>query len=273
MEPFKDRLVYITGGSSGIGLAVARILSARGAHIAIFARNTENLETARRDIEQVRQSPSQKITCLQMDVSDDQDVQKKMAAAAAHFGIPDLVITSAGAGHADNFENISHDDFDALMKVNVYGTRSVIAALVPEMKKKRGGRIVILSSAAGLMGVFGYSSYSTTKFALVGFADCLRTELKPHGIAVTLVCPPEVDTPFLSNEKTLPLEGQVLKNIAGTLKVEPVARAIVRGIERNNYLVIPGWWTRYLYFNHRLLNGWGTRLVSDLVVKWVQHLK
>jgi 3-dehydrosphinganine reductase len=273
MKNFHEQLVYITGGSSGIGLAVARELSGRGAHIAIFARNPENLETARRDIEQSRRSAAQRISCLQMDVTDDRDVQDKMSAAVSRFGIPDLLITSAGAGHADNFENISHDAFDALMKVNVYGTRSVVAALVPEMKKKPGGRIVILSSAAGLMGVFGYTSYSTTKFALVGFADCLRTELKPHGIAVTLVCPPEVNTPFLSNESALPLEGRVLKDIAGTLQVEPVARTIVRGIERNRYLVIPGWWTRYLYFNHRLTNGWGTRLVTDLVVTWVRHLR
>jgi short-subunit dehydrogenase len=272
MNYFEGRLAYITGGSSGIGLAVARELSARGAHIALFARNRENLANACTELESMRRSTAQRIAWMQMNVADDRDVQEKAAAAIARFGVPDLLITSAGAGHADHFENISHDAFDALMKVNVSGTRSVIAALVPEMKK-RGGRIVILSSAAGLMGVYGYSSYSTTKFALVGFADCLRTELKPQGIAVTLVCPPEVNTPFLTNETDLPLEGRVLKDIAGTLKPGPVASAIVRGIQRDRYLVIPGWWTRFLYFNHRLTNGWGTRLVTDLVVKWIRYLR
>lgn len=272
MNYFENKLAYITGGSSGIGLAVARELAGRGSNIAIFARNQANLEKACTEIESVRRSPAQSIACMQMDVADDRDVREKTAAALDRFGVPDLLITSAGAGHADLFENISQKAFDALMKVNVYGTRSIIAALVPAMKKP-DGRIVILSSAAGLMGVYGYSSYSTTKFALVGLADCLRTELKPHGLGVTLVCPPEVDTPFLSGESDLPPEGRVLKDIAGTLKAGPVARAIVRGIERNRYLVIPGWWTRFLYLNHRLTNGWGTRLVTDLVVKWVRYLK
>ena len=271
MKDFTDKRVYITGGSSGIGLAVARGLASRGAHIAIFARNMAGLESARKTIEGDRRSSAQKVDVMQVDVADHDDVTEKMKQAVAGFGVPDIVITSAGVGNADYFENISHEAFDALMKTNVYGTRSVIAALVGDMKKHGGGQIVIIASAAGFMGMFGYTSYATSKFALVGFAESLRAELKPQGIAVTLVCPPEVDTPFLKNEGTLPAEGRTIKKLTGTLTVQPVADTIIKGIAGKRFLVIPGRWIQFLFLNHRLTNGWATRYTSDLVVKWVQR--
>ncbi len=181
MQNFTNKLVYITGGSSGIGLETARLLSSLGAHIVIFARNKEKLDRARKDIEDHRLSSTQNISTMQVDVADHDDCRIKMNDAIRQFGVPDIVITSAGVGNADHFENISHDAFDSLMKINVYGTRSVIAALLPFMKS-RGGQIVIISSVAGLMGMFGYTSYATTKYALVGFAECLRSELKRYDI-------------------------------------------------------------------------------------------
>ncbi len=243
-----------------------------GADIAIFARNKDRLDQARKDIERHRRSPDQKIHSMQVDVADNDDVQEKMKEAIIQFGIPDIVITSAGIGQADLFENISHHAFDALMKINVYGTRSVIAALLPSMKD-RGGQIVILSSAAGLMGMFGYTSYATSKYALVGLAECLRSELKCCNIAVTLVCPPEVDTPFLANEAGIPPEARALKNFAGALKPGPVARTIVNGIRKKKFLIVPGLLAKLLYLNHRLTNGLATRLSSDIIVRLVRMMR
>lgn len=272
MEYFKDRLVYITGGSSGIGLETARQIAAKGAHITLFARNEAGLEAARMDIERCRRFPEQRVYTLKTDVADNGSCRDKMLEAVRTFGTPDIVITSAGVGSADLFENISFEAFEALMKINVYGTRSVIAALLPFMKEK-GGHFVIISSAAGLMGMYGYTSYSTTKYALVGLAECLRSEFKPHGIAVTLVCPPEVDTPFLAHESSIPAEARAMKNFAGTLKSEEVARTIVKGIEKRKFLVVPGMLARLVYLNHRLTNGNATRFTSDLIVKWVRFRK
>ena len=272
MKDFSNKLVYITGGSSGIGLDTARLLSSLRADIAIFARNKDRLDQARKDIERHRLSPDQKIHSMQVDVADNDDVQEKMKEAIIQFGIPDIVITSAGIGQADLFENISHQAFDALMKINVYGTRSVIAALLPSMKD-RGGQIVIISSAAGLMGMFGYTSYATSKYALVGLAECLRSELKCCNIAVTLVCPPEVDTPFLANEAGIPPEARALKNFAGALKPGPVARTIVNGIGKKKFLIVPGLLAKLLFLNHRLTNGLATRLSSDIIVRLVRMMR
>jgi short-subunit dehydrogenase len=270
MKDFSNKLVYITGGSSGIGLETARLLSSLGADVAIFARNKDRLDQARQDIERHRRSPDQYFHTMQVDVADNDDVQEKMKGAIIQFGIPDIVITSAGIGQADLFENVSHQAFDALMKINVYGTRSVIAALLPSMKD-RGGQIVIISSAAGLMGMFGYTSYSASKYALVGLAECLRSELKRYNIAVTLVCPPEVDTPFLANEAGIPPEARALKNFAGTLKPGPVARTIVKGIGKKKFLVVPGLLAKLLFLNHRLTNGLSTRFSSDIIVRLVRR--
>ncbi len=270
MQDFHDKLVYITGGSSGIGLETARLFSSLGAHVAVFARNAKRLELARLDIERHRRSPSQTISAMTMDVADNAEVQKKIPLAVKEFGLPDIAIANAGVGYADCFMNIPYEEFDALMKTNVYGVRNTIAAVLPFMKD-RGGHIVIVSSAAGLMGMYGYTLYGTSKFALVGFAECLRSELKPLGIPVTLVCPAEVDTPFVPREaETIPPEARAVKSFCGRIRPDRVARAIVKGVSKKRFLMIPGILTNIIYVNHRLTGGLATRFTTDLIVKFIQ---
>ena len=206
MDYYKNKHVYITGGSSGIGLDLARRLFSYGANVIIIARNSAKLEDARRNIETFRVSPGQFIRCLSADVSNNAELSRIIPQTIKEFGAPDILINSAGIVSCDYLGNISYDTFDAVMKINLYGTRNMIAEVLPAMKL-RGGHMVIISSAAGLMGMCGYTAYGTSKFALVGFAECLRGELKQKGIHLTVVCPPEVDTPMLLDEmKTIPSE-------------------------------------------------------------------
>jgi len=267
MTYFSNKLVFITGGSSGIGLALARKLFSYGANLVIIARNTAKLEDARRDIEQFRFSTGQFIRCLNADVSSCEDLSRVIPQAVKESGTPDILINSAGIINNDYFGKISYDTFDAIMKINLYGTRNMIAELLPAMKL-RGGHIIIISSAAGLMGMSGYTAYGTSKFALVGFAECLRGELKQQGIHLSLVYPPEVDTPMLLDEiKTIPSEIRLLKNMAGQLKPEFVAAQVLRAIVRKKFMVIPGFRAKWLWYTQRL-TPFLFRFSSDLIIKW-----
>ena len=120
------------------------------------------------------------------------------------------------------------------------------------------------------MGMFGYSLYSTSKYALIGFSECLRSELKRYNIHVSVVCPPEVKTPFIEEEaKTLPPEARAVKNLAGLLEPRHVAKSIVHGIKKKRFLIVPSLLTKWLYFNHRISNGHLTRIISDWIVRHV----
>ena len=269
MAFFSNKLAFITGGSSGIGLATAELLASQGCSLVLFARGQKMLNEARDAVQKQTDKPSQIIDTLSMDVANDKDVQDKIKIAVGKFGIPDIFINCAGVGSGDYFENISYEQFDRLLKINVYGTRNTISAILPFLKQKGGGHIVNISSVAGHIGMYGYSLYCTSKYAIVGFSECLRGELKRFNIAVTLVCPPEVKTPFIEEEsKTLPPEARVVKNLAGLLTPQQAAKAIVRGIKKKKFLVVPGVMAKSLLFWHRISNGILTRMPSDLIIKF-----
>jgi len=269
MKNFEGKLIYITGGSSGIGLEMGKIFASRGADLLLLARDEQKLMQARQSMEMLRLKSAQKTGIMSVDVSDFADVQSKMGIALKEYGPPDVLVNSAGINkYADHFENITPAMFDEVMQINLYGPRNMIYTLLPAMKPGKG-HIVILSSAAGLFGMFGYTAYGTSKAALLGLSDSLRYELKPMGMKLTVVCPPEVDTPMnLDEAKTLPQEGRAVKGLGGFLTPEYAAMAIVKAVEREQYLFIPGASTRFLYLLHRLSNGWLTRLTSDLVI-WI----
>jgi len=266
-EIFYHRMVYITGGSSGIGLEIARLLVSRGAHVVLIARNFEKLNRACNEIKNAKQYAAQVITSMPADITDRENVNRLMDEAVKQFGKPDILINCAGIIKADYFENISYDDFDAVMKTNLYGARNMIAALLPGMKEK-GGHIVNVSSAAGLMGMFSYTAYGASKFALVGFSDCLRSEMKLHNIHVSVVCPPEVKTPMNQEEaKTIPPEALAVKHLAGILTPEYVAKTVVEGISKKKFLIIPGFKCRFLYLTQKLSPGGLSRMISDSAIR------
>lgn len=275
MPFFSAKLAYITGGSSGIGLETAVLLASQGCRLVLLARGQARLDEACRYIEEQAGQTGRQIhtvSTVSMDVADNDEVRERITAAVDHYGVPDILINSAGIGLADYFENISYESFDAVMKINVYGTRNTVSAVLPYMKQKGSGHIVNLSSAAGLMGMFGYSLYSASKYALMGFSECLRIELKRYNIHVSVVCPPEVETPFIEEEaRTLPPEARAVKTLAGLLEPGYVAKRIVKGIKKKRFLIVPGLLTKLLYFNHRMSNGHLTRIASDWVVRFASR--
>ncbi|HOE21489.1 MAG TPA: SDR family NAD(P)-dependent oxidoreductase, partial [Spirochaetota bacterium] len=144
-----------------------------------------------------------------------------------------------------------------------------LKAFYPYMAGRKTN-IVLLSSLAGLIGIYGYSAYGTSKFAVFGLADCLRSEFKEKGICLSVLCPPEVNTPFIAEElKTIPKKTKCIKKMAGMLSAETIAKKMVGAIQNNKYMVVPGAMSKITWFIHRMFNGYGTRIITDGIIKFL----
>jgi 3-dehydrosphinganine reductase len=252
MTIYKDKKVYVVGGSSGIGLEVAKQFAENGANVIIFARNLHRLELAQSEISGCRATDHQRVKAKGLDVTDPTQVTRVMNLAISEFGVPDFLINVAGGVEPRYFQDITYEQFDRIMKVNLYGTWNTISVLFPFMKET-GGYIVNTSSIAGIIGVFGYSDYSASKFALIGLSESLRSEFKPYSINVSVLCPPDTDTPMLEAEnKIKPKETKALSAGAKVLSADQVARALLKGINRKKFIIIPGSGGNIIHFFKRL---------------------
>ncbi|MGK7916832.1 MAG: SDR family oxidoreductase [Prochloraceae cyanobacterium] len=259
----------VTGGSSGIGQATAKLLAREGAHISIVARDQAKLEQAKTEIEKVTINPQQRVIALSADVSDRVQVEAAIASANEQIGSPDILITSAGIAYPGYFQQLPIEIFEQTMAINYFGSLYTIRAVLPFMEQQQRGQIVLISSGAGLIGIYGYTAYSPSKFALKGLAESLRSELKPLGIQVSIVYPPDTNTPQLEQEnKTKPLETKMITGTAQTWSAENVAREIVRGIEKKSFAIAPGLEMSLLEKLHSLLspvlNWYFERIVAKI---------
>jgi len=135
-----------------------------------------------------------------------------------------------------------------LMAVNYFGTVYITKAVLAGMLTRGSGHIINISSMAGYLGVFGYSAYGATKFAVAGFSEALRAELKPQGIRVSVVFPPDTDTPQLAYEEPFkPAETKAISGNAKALSADLVARSILKQAERGHYMIFPGIDSRLFY--------------------------
>jgi len=158
--PLKNRTVVITGGSSGIGKAVAAAALREGASVALLARRADVLTAARDDLMAPGLSLAQRVTTHSVDVTDDAAVKAAMQAiASAHGDQIDALVCSAGTSSPREFEVVTAKEFEDVWRVNVLGTRNAVAAAVPFMTAG-SGRVVLVSSQAGQTGLFGYTTYS-----------------------------------------------------------------------------------------------------------------
>ncbi|MBW2596351.1 MAG: SDR family oxidoreductase [Deltaproteobacteria bacterium] len=252
-KDFGGKNIYIVGGSSGIGLASARVFAKHGANVIIFARGEKRLESALEEIERSGISKVQRFLYMTVDVSEMEDVSVKMTTAVREFGVPHVLINSAGMAYPNYFEEIPREKFDEMLGINLYGTRNTISCLLPHMKRGKSGHIVNISSMAGFIGVFGYTAYSASKFAVIGFSESLRSELKPHNIKVSVLCPPDTDTPQLHEEnRTKPPETKAIAGNAGIMSADDVAGALIKGMEKGKFMIIPGLEGKLIYLAKRL---------------------
>ncbi len=271
----EGRIALVTGGSSGIGLAAARLLAQQGSRVWLLARRQEVLEEAQAKIQAVS---GQRCGIISADVSDWEQAQAAVEQVTREAGLPDLLINSAGVAYPGYVQEIPLKIFHEMMDVNYFGTLHMVRALLPGMLKRGRGYIVNISSAGGFMTGPGYGAYSPSKYAVRALSDVLRAELKPHGLHVSLVFPPDTDTPQLAYEKSLktPELLYVSDNARlgpirwGLISAEEVARAILRGVQRGSYIILPGTGNKVMYHAIRLLGNLVYPLTDD---QWAQAQK
>jgi 3-dehydrosphinganine reductase len=231
----------ITGGSSGIGRELARKLAAKGYNVSLVARRAAVLKDTAADVASHFSSRGQRVFTYSADVANEHEAQAAVKACIAELGAPELVITSAGIAVPGYFGDIPLEAFERSMAVNYFGSLYVVRAALPTMRARRSGRIVFISSGAGLMGLFGYSTYSPSKFALRGLAEALRAELDADNIGVSIAYPPDTETPMLEEEnKIKPEETKLITSVVKPWSAEAVADCIMRGIARGAFGISPG---------------------------------
>jgi 3-dehydrosphinganine reductase len=240
-----ESLALITGGSSGIGLATAKVLSSKGCRIILIARDKEKLQESSSGIDGL-------IATYNIDVSKWDDVKKTADDIIEKHGSPNILINSAGIVHPGILTDLTQDQIDSIIDIDLKGTINICKAFYDHLIKP--GHVVNVSSMAGVIGVYGYTAYSAAKFGVLGFSEALRMELNPRGIGVSVVFPPDTETPQLEFEnRTKPEE---LKGISGTIKpisAEKVASSILGAIVSDEFMIFPDVSSRAAYHANRLV--------------------
>jgi 3-dehydrosphinganine reductase len=222
--------VIVTGGSSGIGLEVAREAVIRGARVSLVARDEARLAAASADVGAA--------AIASADVADQSALRAAITELIGQEGPCDVLVTSAGSAHPGYFEQLDDAVFRDQMDVDYFGTLHAVRAVVPSMIERGQGHVVTISSTAGLIGVFGYTAYGPAKYAVRGLTETLRSELAPHGIVVACAYPPDTLTPGLEAENRLkPIETERISAAIKPREPATVARAIVRGIEKDRLVI------------------------------------
>ena len=203
LKQLNGKVVVITGGSLGIGRSLALRCFENGASVIVIARNPQNLQKIKDDLESKRVNELQRVVVKQADVTSLEQVNLSFDEIIDEFKQIDYLVNCAGKSVSNAFDQAPISDFEFMMNLNYFGTLYPTKRAVELMKQQRSGHIVIVSSIAGLVGLHGYSAYSSSKFALVGLAQCLHMELRSFNVHVTCGFPPDTDTPgFEEEEKT-----------------------------------------------------------------------
>jgi 3-dehydrosphinganine reductase len=245
---WNNKVVLVTGGSSGIGLAAAKQFAASGAQVWLTSRRRETLETALKEVEAARTDGSRQCGIVPADLSNSEQAGRVVETVTKSAGTPDVVFNSAGITQPGYVQELSLDVFERLMQVNYFGTVYITAAVLPAMLARGSGQIINISSMAGYVGVFGYSAYGASKYAVTGYSEVLRAEMKPHGIRVSVAFPPDTDTPQLAYEEPFkPAETKAISGTAKALPADKVARSILQQAQKGHFMIFPGTDSRLFY--------------------------
>ncbi|MBR1172592.1 SDR family oxidoreductase [Bradyrhizobium sp. KB893862 SZCCT0404] len=192
-QGIKDKIIVVTGASSGLGEATARLLSAEGATVVLGARRADRLQALAKDIE----GHGGKALALETDVTRRDQVKALVDAAVQNYGRIDVMINNAGLMPQAPLEQLKVDEWDRMIDVNIKGVTYGIAAALPHMQRQKSGHFVNVSSVAGHRVGPGFAVYAATKFAVRALSEGLRQEVKPYNIRTTVISPGAVATELL----------------------------------------------------------------------------
>lgn len=256
----KDKVVIITGGSSGIGKALAEEFGSHGSKILITGRNSKDLD----DVVNELRGKGIEITGFQSDVSREEDNKKMAAAAIQRYGRIDIIINNAGITMRALFEDVEMDVIKKVMDINFYGVLYATRACLSEIIKNKGS-VIGISSIAGYRGLPARAGYSSSKFALNGFLEVLRTELLTKGVHVLTACPgfttSNIRKRALSKDGTA--QGDSPRNEGKMMSAEKCARHIYRAtVSRKKILVLTSQGKLAVF-----LNKWFPGMMDKIVFK------
>src|SRR6266704_6707836 len=223
---FTGVVAVITGAASGIGLATARTLHSRGAHIVLADINSPGLLQARDLINQHNSEAKGQILTITTDVTNESQIIELMLQTTSAFGRIDLVVTSAGIGRGGAIDTFSASDMQMMMNINFMGTYHCVQTALPTMRKQQSGHFVFLSSVAGKFGVPLLSAYCASKWAVRGFSSALRVELHGTGIGITTVYPAWVETSMIHQG----VDPMNMLNVVAMLTPDQVAEEILQAV-------------------------------------------
>ena len=290
MNPFRSRVrrfrdfrgvnAFVTGAASGIGRAVAEQLAADGARLHLTDVNASVLAEVASGL---RAQGAEVVVAQACDIRDYDAVRALAQQVTDASGPMDLVLNVAGISRWGTVSGLEHDDWRSLVEVNLMGPIHVLETLVPAMVDgHRGGHVVNVSSAAGIIGMPWHAAYSASKFGLRGVSEVLRFDLAAYGIGVSLVCPGGVATPLTETvqiagiDKASPAFHKAHARFRKrAVTPEQAATSILDGVRRNRYWVYTSndirlihWLQRYLPFGYvlamRVMNAGANRVLPDV---------
>jgi 3-dehydrosphinganine reductase len=232
---FSGKTVVITGGSSGVGLALAQESLSRGAAtVFLIARTQSTLDSA---VNSLQFSSAQRVLSISADVSDWSSVEAAVSEISKSCQSVDYLFANAGYADPRLFEELTADQFRNQMNVNFLGAAFVTRLLLPLLR--RGSHVVFSASVCSVLSFAGYGAYGPAKYAVRGLAETLRNELKSFGIETHIGILSTVDTPGLKRENEVkPKVCSAIEGTATVFSAKEVAQKIIRGLDRGDYVIV-----------------------------------
>jgi len=247
---YRDKLAWVFGGSQGIGLAVGEELVKQGCRVRLWARRPDLLQ---------QEATRIRADWTALDVSDYAATESAVETALQSDGTPQFVFNCAGLALPGYLLELSAADIATMNQVNYLGTAYVCKAVLPALVKQGSGHIINVSSLGGVMGLFGYTGYCGSKYAVMGFSEALRREVSGYGIRVSALCPPNTRTPGLDQENLRkPAEVLAQEEKVQVLEAAQVAQYLLKALPSNPFTVIPSFDGRLAH----LLSRWAPGILN-----------